>query len=120
MTVVLQVPTEPQARALRVLAERSDAHPGNPFVTTVQFGYGMIPDRNPPLKAQGAGRLGGRMGLTLRGYGWARQHQDSFARASYAITEAGREALRDRETWERHQAAIRRGRAADPGKPAAH
>ncbi len=81
--------TEPQRKALTFLASVTCASPA-------AIGYAMTPARKHPLKAQGAGRLGGTMAARLMRNGLvcnASYMNSGFA--AYAITAKGRQALND-------------------------
>lgn len=83
--------TKPQRLALEFLDRAA-------FATPQQIGYAMTPDRDYPLKPQGAGRIGGAMGCRLVRMGLA--HDASLSNSgfsAYSISRQGRAALRARE-----------------------
>lgn len=76
-----------QRRALECLA-------AGYWRTPADLGY-AVSTRTRPIKAQGAGRVGGAMGARLIALGWAvsaAHLRGGFP--AYAITEAGRRALK--------------------------
>ena len=80
--------TEPQRKALEFLATVK-------FATPADIGEAMGGTRT--MRAQGLGRLGGRMAKTLMDKGWAvgmSWYHDGFP--AYGITAKGRNALDDR------------------------
>lgn len=60
--------------------------------TAASLGYAMTPDRDWPLKPQGAGRIGALMAVRLKRRGWVR---NALCRNPqyYELTLEGREAL---------------------------
>ena len=84
--------TEPQRCALKALAKATYLSPG-------EIGYALTEGRKPPLRSQGAGRLGGTMGNRLVKMGLAKHYKSQFAGKTwyrgYSINALGRSALRD-------------------------
>ena len=56
--------TSAQERALLAICDA-----GRAGLSPAQIGYALTPDRKPPLRPQGAGRLGGTMGTRLKTMG---------------------------------------------------
>ena len=79
--------TKPQKLALLALYE--SAWPLSPS----SLGYAMTPDREFPLRPQGAGRIGGAMAWRLRRKGWVQSY--SSAPQLYALTDAGIQAIKE-------------------------
>lgn len=87
----MTTPTKPQWRALKCLGAQR-------FATPQEIGYAMTVGRSPPLKPQGAGRLGGTMGSRLVRMELASHYSGHGGFPAYAITAAGRAKLREGET----------------------
>ena len=85
--------TKPQQLALAYLASVD-------WSTPADLGYAMAGDIEHPMRAQGAGRVGGCMGTRLSKMGLAGRHYREWPgkgryAAGYEITQSGRAALRD-------------------------
>lgn len=80
--------TKAQHRALVRLAD-------SVYATPADIGYAICPDRDPPLKGQGAGRIGGSMAKRLIDLGLVEDASHlRWGFSAYRITGAGRLALK--------------------------
>lgn len=79
--------TDAQEKALRRMAQ-------SPYVAPSDIGYAMTPDREVPLRSQGAGRIGGAMAKRLIALGLAQDCSHlRWGFPAYRITRAGRVAI---------------------------